>query len=727
MVVETVTDERRARTWRPLFFCAVIVIFWLGGTGVALYIKRTQLLVGFDGGYMRSLAERQFEWRIPIFTASFDPLQGLGDTFFPNNFQLFPAFLASAAFGREIVAPVVTYAITLTEFTLGILFFGRVLGASRTVSFAAAIFAGLAMFPFASPSLVYPILALVPMMGTIVAAALVMGGAFLSFGRGDWRADLGYAALILGLLVWWLLASSTGLILGAPFLLLCGVSGVLAAASAAERWRKMGLFGAVSLLLLTTGPVLYIVGMTADTAAATFPLELTNSRANFLNASILFQWHAFGPTGPLLVGLAIAGALTSISDRRHRTLRVFAITLLTYLGTRLTFAVLTIVFDFWRGPVPLYFEFFVIPLYAIFAVQFVARVFNFARCSAGLRAPSAALMEIGLTMVGVALAITLAATTPSSDYAFHYPPMPTPFTELIASQTSIRPGKQFRGRTANMTGRTINRPIDWLDLHVRDGALSGLLGNEMRVTGLQSLGIPSLFEYTPTITPAFYAATSRWLAAPGDAQTRSVSVLRRIDLRILAMFGVRFVITDAPIEAPAKLRASLPINDATLYLFEVERPNLGNYSPTIVHKPAEASDIVARIADVAFDPSREVIGDLPESGDGLVPASGARLTFETASLRVEARSSGRSILLLPLEFSRCLKLTAAPSGEPRIFRANLLETGVIFSGSLDATLALRTSPFFLNPGCRLWDYFDMTALQIGKVPPVAMGVSSAAE
>jgi hypothetical protein len=101
------------------------------------------------------------------------------------------------------------------------------------------------------------------------------------------------------------------------------------------------------------------IGMVTDTAAATFPLELTNIRANFLNALILFQWHAFCPTGSLLVGFAIAAAMISIPDRLHRTLRVFAITLLTYLGTRLSFAVLTIVFDFWRGPVTLYPEFFV--------------------------------------------------------------------------------------------------------------------------------------------------------------------------------------------------------------------------------------------------------------------------------------------------------------------------------------------------------------------------------
>jgi hypothetical protein len=46
------------------------------------------------------------------------------------------------------------------------------------------------------PSLIYPILALVPIMGTAVAAALAMGAAFVAFGRGDLRKDLGCAALL---------------------------------------------------------------------------------------------------------------------------------------------------------------------------------------------------------------------------------------------------------------------------------------------------------------------------------------------------------------------------------------------------------------------------------------------------------------------------------------------------------------------------------------------------
>jgi hypothetical protein len=716
------------RLRRPAFggflFDAGVLLLWAAGCAIPFYFKRSQLLVGFDGGYMRDLAQRQFDWHIPLFSTSLDFFQGQGDVFFPVNFTLFPAFIAASRFGNEFTAPIIIYVIVLAEISLAILFFARCLGASRVVSVGAAVATGLTMFPFGNPTLIYGILSLSPGAGSTIAAALAIGGAYVAFGYTDLATDIPLAAVILALFLWSILASATSCILSAPFFLLCGISGILAARDTAERWRKIGLVLAVLMMLVATGPALYMAGLVVETAATAFPLELMNDRATFMFASILFHWHSHGPAGPILMCLAIAGALVSIFDQKHRTIRIFAITLLTYLGSRLTFAVLTILFDFWRGPSPLYFEFFVVPLYAIFAALFLARSLEFVLSVLGRKSPSAGTLTLVLAATGLTCATAMALATRQSDYGFNFPPKPTAFTELIAQQTALAPGAQFRGRTANMVGRTIDRKIAWPDLHVRDRALSREIGNEMRVVGLHAFGIPSLFEYVPTITPAYYAMTSRLLARPDDSQMRSVSVLRHINSRILAMFGVRFVITDAPVTEAVTLRATMPVQAATLFLYEIERPNLGDYSPTIVVQPTTATEAVRQLANADFDPSHQIIAAFTGDDDQFVPASNARITFEGASLRVQADSTGRSILLLPLEFSRCLQITSSESGDPAIFRADLLETGVIFSKRLDMYLAVRTGPFLLNPGCRLRDYFDVTALEVGKVPVSAGAASS---
>ena len=217
---------------------------------------------------------------------------------------------------------------------------------------------------------------------------------------------LPYALIVFALLVWSVLVSITTTLLAAPFLLLCAVSGTIAADSAAERRRKIWLFVVVAIFLALAGPGLYLIGIVLDTAAVTFPDELANNRASFYFASILFHWDS-GAVGPILVILGVAGAVIAAFDKSRRTLRIFAMTLLTYLGTRLAFAVLIIEFDFWRGPAPLYFEFFVIPVYAVFAALFCARLFERIWRLCGLSLPRNHVVEIQQVAVTIAVMFML--------------------------------------------------------------------------------------------------------------------------------------------------------------------------------------------------------------------------------------------------------------------------------------------------------------------------------
>jgi hypothetical protein len=699
-----------------MLFTGALLVLWVAGGMMAFSLKQTQLFDGFDGGYMRDLAQRQFDWHVPLFTASIDFFQGLGDIFFPINFRLFPAFVAASSLGSGMLAKVVIYGCILAELSVASVMFGRSLGLSRTLSVAAMLLTCLVTFPFHGHGLVYGIATVAPQFETVVAAVMAMAAAFMYFGRRSWWADMPYALLMLTLLNWVILADIAGFILIVPFVLICGISGILAAANSYERWCKIGLGLVAGVMLVATGPALYLASVLIDTAAVTFPFELANDRATFQFASILFHWGSVGLAGPLLVVLAIAGSLVVIYERRLPTLRIFAITLLTYLSTCLTFAVLAIIFDFWRGPSPLYFELFVVPLYAIFAVLFVARILECIQNIGGWRPWWSAPLDIGLVTASVVLAIGFAANTPFPVGDFQFPPQANAFTQLLAEEAGMQRGSQFRGRTANITGRSFDRNITWFDLHFGDSVIAKETGNEMRVAGLHFFGIPSLFEYTPTISPAFYATMTRLLGRPGDVQMRSVTVLREIKPNILAMLGVRFVITDFPFEGSATLRVSLPIKDRILYLYEIAEPNIGNYSPTVVHSLPSASEMIELLRSADFDASRELIGDLPVPVDGLVKARNARLAFDGLSLKVEAESPGWSILLLPLEFSRCLATTSGQSGKPILFRANLLETGILFSGRLDTAISARTGPF-LNPGCRLRDYFDVRSLRIGEIPP----------
>jgi hypothetical protein len=311
----------------------------------------------------------------------------------------------------------------------------------------------------------------------------------------------------------------------------------------------------------------------------------------------------------------------------------------------------------------------------------------------------------------VAIAAGYGAAPPESR-SYPYPPAETPIVALVRKEIALAPGDVFRGRAATFTGLRIEEPIDWFALHAIDTSLVRQVGNDHRMVGLWYFDIPTLFEYSQFISPAFYALTKSGLARQDDRQMRTVMTLRRVEPRLLRMLGVRHLITDAPVEAPARLRLSVGTDaDAELYLYELDDVNVGDYSPTRQRRYVRARDMLAALSGPGFAPRAEVVTDI-ELPSELVGASAARLSVGKGFFRVSARSPGRSVLVLPLEYSHCLKLESAePTAQARLFRANLLLTGILFSGTLEATLTYFAGPF-RNPGCRIEDARDMETLDI---------------
>jgi hypothetical protein len=228
-----------------------------------------------------------------------------------------------------------------------------------------------------------------------------------------------------------------------------------------------------------------------------------------------------------------------------------------------------------------------------------------------------------------------------------------------------------------------------------------------------------LMQYGPTITPALYAFVTRLLAEPGDTQQRSALVLRRIEPRILALVGVKYVITDRSFEGDATLRLTMPVDaQRHLHVYEIRDVNLGSYSPMKVSVEPDATAILKRIAQPEFDGRREVVMGSALPAD-LVAARTVRLVFEGTALRVEADSDGQSLLVLPLEYSRCLQALILRGQPPTLLRVNLVQTGFLFHGAVDVRLRLLNGPI-VDSSCRLRDRFDLDALKIGDTPPTVL-------
>src|SRR5262249_5312229 len=197
-----------------------------------------------------------------------------------------------------------------------------------------------------------------------------------------------------------------------------------------------------------------------------------------------------------------------------------------------------------------------------------------------------------------------------------------------------------------------------------------------------SLIFASLAQYSALITPPYYLLLTDFLSRPSDKEVRNVLVLTQPNERMLKLWGVRYLITDfdpgfgrrtVEMDVPEKL---------LLHLIELDATNLGDYSPTEMLRVRDFREGLRLMHEPGFDGRRTVVTD-EEIEAPLEPAAEVSLIYQKFGFSVRASSTGRSLLVLPVQYSRCW--TASGQGRPKLVRANLMQLGIIFQGTLDAS------------------------------------------
>jgi hypothetical protein len=125
------------------------------------------------------------------------------------------------------------------------------------------------------------------------------------------------------------------------------------------------------------------------------------------------------------------------------------------------------------------------------------------------------------------------------------------------------------------------------------------------------------------------------------------------------------------------------------------------HSPTKVVVAKEFEGIATELKKGSFDPSVFVVRGPEVAGyrSSFAQVSSARVSIENGAIRVQSFSEGESLLVLPIEFSNCLRL----EGSGALVRVNGIFTGLEFSKRLDATLRYQYLPGLLS-NCRLEDF-----------------------
>ncbi len=700
------------------------------------------LMLGLDGSWYRAMFGYETGDRTPFTQTGVDALSGSFDAWYPLRPEYLLPHAAALPFASAAPSKSFIYVILSAFLTLSMYVVAHTVGAGRAVALAA----GLLMPILAAAGFIDHIAQLYPLFEA----------------NPYWFQSTGFACLIVA--AFWALNGErrlrTAILLAAPAVLfvLAVVSlaphvlfmlpavGLYAAGSLATAQRLRDNIPRVmaGLLMLAVPAALgiftYYYSIIGYTAYQFFPEEIQHPLGGWMALSTMF-WTS--PFGAWVIWLGIAGALwTSVAAVGR--LRVFALTHL--VATTLHFAVgywFAFVAVTYRGSFPVYFETGFWPYALMFSVVAIAAALRLVLTGVGaalglprrwqLRSDAvwwkgtaaaaraaSAIEWLGrrsacLTLLGIVLAVAsynfYIYATPRRDGCVgggFYPSRATAIIDMLQQNIALGAGMPFRGSVATIDAVKPGRPGDWIEFHAHDRNLWQETGNDHRTVGLWTFNIPTLFQIHTFMTPPYYLLLTDFLARPEDLHRRSSLVMTKLDGPIMRLWGVRYLITDFDSGAGNTL-LELPTKDlGTLRLTELPEANLGDYSPT---EPRQAEDFRSGLQimhEPGFDGRRQVVTDAALEGP-LVGATGARLVYERDGLHLTAQSTGRSVLVLPVQYSHCW--TVAGPGQPSLFRADLMQLGVRFAGTLDARLVFRLGPIWAS-GCRVEDLRDMSRLRV---------------
>jgi hypothetical protein len=705
-------------------FFATYYLFGMNNRGI---------FFGYDSQSFRTLFGISYRLSETLFGLGSDFVNGIGNVSADPNPRWFPSVLLASPHSGILKDGPLAFAIGATELFVATLLCGRALSISLTVSIAAGWLITLSTWPlFVMPKIV-TLWFFTPTHAEILSVSVIVTTATLYIGaRPFWRSILLAAIAFLGI-THIVLGAPTNLSLVGPFIAIsAGISFL-----SSNRWERLTIllcWTTVAVACFALGYFHYIWGLLAYTNANFFPEVWKRPHTLFQGETTLLLWTPVSQFTTLFLftpqrlfvagGIVGAVALLFLGSSRQRRL---ALSVLVAEALFLSFGFANYFWPFWFGPEMGYFEMMLFPYFAL-CICFIAflparLLWHIIRnCFPSLESRSVPRIVDGAVAVALPLGIGLYAAAIGPDVreeshrfvgfaiASAFPQPETPITRILKAEARLVPGEPFRGRVASIWGRSpavLNRGAAGQVRYFSQLAT----GNLHDGPGLSQDDIPTWAEYNRLMTPARF-------------------VFQAADLRMMRSAGVRFVITDAPMPE-AKLRAELTIptppsaqqqllfssqpafESFQLYLYELENPNLGQFSPIEVKQVEDARSVREALVNPNWKLEHTVFGVIPGPGP-FQKASLESFTIARDGYKVRAQSEGSAILLLPIEFSRCLTVRSRVDGPPpRLFRADLVLTGVLFDHRLDADISFRVGPGEASR-CRLQDADDAERMHLRK-------------
>jgi hypothetical protein len=674
-------------------------------TMAILHIQRLSLAYSYrDGvdaiGMLRYVREAGFSFSIP-----FVNLETLGG-FAPQNAWLSPSQWPALVFGTHQSVLEACYGLCALELYLSTYLLARRLGSPWDVAALGGLLLPLFALPlvwsegpFSTLLTFSPILGDVIVLNNLLLAGLA--GIFIAERPKAWAYVLFGASAL-----WFTLLAPLSVVLVVP--LDAVVYGVLSlrAARTPRFWsRQFLLLALLAALLALLGPHLF--GLFANTSSSLFKSELIGD--TFTN-----PWPyvpaPFRNLSNAIATFALVLLLWAVHQLWKGKSREFLTVLIWILAAFGTFALLhsALFVLVAKGnatfPRPSYFEIVSWPFYGLWLASICAALWR-RFCAAPSLAARPALHGYLLLALFAAFGVLMMIVTPQrfATTIMPYRPAADPIVQFLQARLGPLDGP-YAGQVATFAGGVNNVG----DLLAYDRRVGRSLGNAHRGETLRYFGVRTLDEDSATISPTKYLLLTRFLARPQDEQTRATLVFTKPAQAPLAALGVRYVVTDQPLPAPATLRLKEEIaGTGTHFVYELENVNLGTYAPTVTRVAGTPEAQLRAILQPDFDFRRDAIVDAP-----VPPLSPAKSAFfaHPGGYRIHANSEGTSLIVLPVIYSNCLRWqNEAPGAPARLIRVDFGLTGLLFDRQAKGRIAPAQSPF-VNPFCGIADWRTMRSL-----------------
>jgi len=551
---------------------------------------------------------------------------------------------------------------------------------------------------------------IVPSSSTMLAGAYLLTALVLNQYQSE---DMPLRKKLLGtfftfiLSVWLSITHTHYITMTVPFIVI-----VVVVVLVTRGWRRgrVGILNLAPLLVLWTtwfaiGAARFEAGMFFNTALVELPKQVREIEPldNVLAIQeALFPLHRYDRLTLVLCILLLTGLLMNFWTRRpgelgQTLLLVVSVVFLLFIFRR---------FRQTGGNFPLsppYVAWSFLPLLVAGAAAGVTKVFDAWTLLAKqlspekLRASVKLLLILGIVIVGL-----LSVRAPIGVFVREWEAGPTEFptrnsTELfrtLNNQIGLSETNQsFRGRVAFLGASENSYEIDFPELAIRK--------------------IPTIHNQGHFQSPAFvWFIETLFRDGLPLSNVKNNYPFQHVSNSALRMVGVRYVVVHNNPAARAKLNHafSTKIEEVGDFLIEIESPNIKGVQLTKVANDRSLRDYLQRVRRDEVEPGEFF---LDSRGSELIGADvlNSRLTessfrYFKSDIQLTAKSSGVTLLVLPIEYSHCLRLRSdGADRDAKLIPVNGVLTGLLFNRTVSTTITYRTGPL-TNPNCRVQDLQD---------------------